>query len=102
VVVLLLLLLSAGAVPVPVGLEVRKDIATVRVHQLGPGLPQRVNDVVHETNLTQHRQPRTYAYTRDNVVRAISIKYATSQNFRLRDIVSYFPKFGAPVWGGHV
>ena len=56
-----LLLLGTRAVPAAVRLEVRQDVPTVGVDQLGPRLPQRMNDVVHETNLTQHSRIHVYA-----------------------------------------
>ena len=38
-------------VPVPVLFKGIKDLLSVGMDQIGPGLPQRVNDVVHEADL---------------------------------------------------
>ena len=42
-------------VPVPVVLQRVQDVLGVGVHEVGPGLPQRVHDVVDEANLEQER-----------------------------------------------
>ena len=38
-------------VPLAVALQGLQDLLRVRIDQVGPGLPQRVNDVVDESDL---------------------------------------------------
>jgi len=52
--VLLLLLLMMMFVPRPVALQGVENILAVRVDELRPRLPQRLNDVVDEPNLQQN------------------------------------------------
>ena len=42
-----------GSVPLSIALQSFEDLLRVGVHQVGPGLPQRMDDVVDETNLKQ-------------------------------------------------
>ena len=75
---------NAVAVPVAVVLHDADDVIAVRVHKLRPRLPQRMYNVVDETDLqlSLHRVSKNYAKLFLSELRQISTNF---NKFRQRD-----------------